>query len=61
VLGGGEKAAALPLAALEKGVLVTVTAGTVMRLFPALNIPEEDLWNALDILLDLIANGASAA
>ncbi|MBW2713393.1 MAG: aspartate aminotransferase family protein [Deltaproteobacteria bacterium] len=61
VLSDAEKAAALPLAALEKGVLVNVTAGTVMRLFPALNIPEEDLWNALDILLDLIANGASAA
>jgi len=60
VLSDTEQAAALPQSALEKGVLVNVTAGNVMRLFPALNIPEEDLWSALDTLLDLIAKGSSA-
>ncbi len=60
VLSDAEQAAALPQAALEKGVLVNVTAGNVIRLFPALNIPEEDLWNALDTVLDLVAKGPSA-
>lgn len=54
VLSDAEQAAALPHAALEKAVLVNVTAGNVVRLFPALNIPEEDLWSALDTVLDLI-------
>jgi len=34
-----------------------VTAGRVLRLFPALNIPEEDLWPALDAVLELVAAG----
>ena len=50
-----ERAAALPRRAVERGVLVNVTAGTVLRLFPALNIPEEDLWPALETALDLVA------
>jgi len=37
-------------------VIVNVTAGRVMRLFPALNIPEDDLWPALDVLLDLVTH-----
>jgi len=56
VLRDVEKAAALPGRALERGILVNVTAGDVMRLFPALNIPEDDLWPALDTLLDLVRN-----
>jgi hypothetical protein len=32
---------------------VNVTAGRVMRLFPALNVPEDDLWPALDTVLAL--------
>jgi acetylornithine/N-succinyldiaminopimelate aminotransferase len=56
VLRDAERAAALPLAAIERGVLVNVTAGTVLRFFPALNIPEEDLWEGLDKLLELVAS-----
>jgi acetylornithine/N-succinyldiaminopimelate aminotransferase len=54
VIRDAEKAAELPLRALERGILVNVTAGDVMRLFPALNIPEDDLWPALDTLLELL-------
>jgi acetylornithine/succinyldiaminopimelate/putrescine aminotransferase len=55
VLRDAERAAAIPLAALEKRVLVNVTAGRVVRFFPALNIPEEDLWSAVDTVLGLVA------
>ena len=54
VLTDAESAATLPKRALERGVIVNVTAGRVMRFFPALNIPEEDLWSAIDTLLELI-------
>jgi acetylornithine/N-succinyldiaminopimelate aminotransferase len=54
-LRDAERAATLAGAALERGVLVNVTAGTVMRLFPALNIPEADLFEALEVLQELIA------
>jgi predicted acetylornithine/succinylornithine family transaminase len=50
-----ERAAAVQRGALERGVLVNVTAGRVLRFFPALNIPEGDLWTALETLLDLAA------
>jgi acetylornithine/succinyldiaminopimelate/putrescine aminotransferase len=50
-----ERAAELPLRAIERGVLVNVTAGRVVRLFPALNIPEDDLWPALETVLGLVA------
>jgi len=56
VLRDAEKAAALPGRALERGILVNVTAGDVMRLFPPLNIPEDELWPALDTLLELISS-----
>jgi acetylornithine/succinyldiaminopimelate/putrescine aminotransferase len=46
--------AGLPLRALERGVLVNVTAGRVMRFFPPLNIPEDDLWPAVETLLELV-------
>ena len=55
-LRDADKAASLAKAAMERGVLVNVTAGTVMRLFPALNIPESDLDEALATLLDIIAS-----
>jgi len=48
-----DAAATLSRRAIDRGVLVNVTAGTVLRLFPALNIPEEDLWPALDAVLGL--------
>jgi acetylornithine/N-succinyldiaminopimelate aminotransferase len=54
VLTDAERAATLPLRALEKGILVNVTAGQVLRLFPALNIPGEDLWPSVDAVLDLL-------
>jgi predicted acetylornithine/succinylornithine family transaminase len=56
VLRDVEKAAALPSRALERGILVNVTAGDVMRLFPALNIPEDELWPAVDTLLELVGS-----
>jgi predicted acetylornithine/succinylornithine family transaminase len=56
VLCDPEKAAALPGRAIERGVLVNVTAGNVVRLFPPLNIPEDELWPALDALLELVAS-----
>jgi len=42
--------------ALARGVLVNVAGGRVLRFFPALTIPEDDLWPAVDLLLDLVAN-----
>jgi predicted acetylornithine/succinylornithine family transaminase len=39
----------------ERGVLVNLTADRVLRLFPALNIPESDLGPALDVLEATIA------
>jgi acetylornithine/N-succinyldiaminopimelate aminotransferase len=56
VLQDAERTAALPLRALERGVLVNVTAGNVVRFFPALNIPEDELFAALDTVLALVAD-----
>lgn len=53
ILRDAERASSIPLRAIDEGVLVNVTAGVVMRFFPALNIPEEDLWHALDRVLRL--------
>src|SRR5262245_40975077 len=55
VLADAEAAAALPKRTLAAGVLVNVTAGNVLRLFPALNIPEEELFGALETVLGLVA------
>jgi len=55
VLREPERAASLPTRALERGVVVNVTAGTVVRFFPALNIPEDDLWPAVETVLELVA------
>jgi len=49
-----EAAATLSQRAVGRGVLVNVTAGNVLRLFPALNIPEDELNTALDVVLELI-------
>ena len=56
VLRDAERAGRIPLAALERGVLVNVTAGCVVRFFPALNIPEDDLWSGVETVLELVAN-----
>jgi predicted acetylornithine/succinylornithine family transaminase len=53
VLADAERAATLSRRALERGVLVNVTAGRVVRFFPALNVPEDDLWPALEMVLAL--------
>jgi acetylornithine/succinyldiaminopimelate/putrescine aminotransferase len=55
VLRDAERAATIPGRALERGVVVNVTAGRVVRFFPALNIPEDELWEALDVVLELAA------
>ncbi len=59
VLRDPDCAARLPQAALSRGILTNVTAGTVLRLFPALNIPEQDLWPAVESLLELAVTGAA--
>jgi acetylornithine/N-succinyldiaminopimelate aminotransferase len=56
VLKDAERTAALPLRAIERGVLVNVTAGNVVRFFPALNIPEDELNAGLDAVLALVAD-----
>jgi predicted acetylornithine/succinylornithine family transaminase len=53
-LRDAERAAALSRRALERGVLVNVTAGTVVRFFPALNVPEHELWPAVEAVLELL-------
>jgi acetylornithine/N-succinyldiaminopimelate aminotransferase len=55
VLHDAERAAAVVPRALERGVVVNVTAGRVVRFFPALNIPEDDLWSGVDTVLELVA------
>ncbi|GAF78506.1 unnamed protein product, partial [marine sediment metagenome] len=55
VLHDAEEASSIPDRALARGVLVNVTAGRVVRFFPALNIHEEDLWPAVDTVLSLLA------
>jgi len=54
-LHDAEEAGSIPARALARGVLVNVTAGRVIRFFPALNIPEEELWPAVDTVLALLA------
>jgi acetylornithine/N-succinyldiaminopimelate aminotransferase len=53
-LRDAEAAATLPLRCVAQGVLANVTAGRVLRLFPALNIPEDDLWPALETVLEVV-------
>jgi acetylornithine/N-succinyldiaminopimelate aminotransferase len=60
VLRDADLAGGLPLRALDAGVVVNVTAGRVVRFFPALNIPEQDLWEGVDRVLALVAGGAGA-
>ncbi len=54
VLRDPERAAAIPGRALERGVLVNVTAGRVVRYFHALNFHEDVLWPAVESVLELI-------
>jgi acetylornithine/succinyldiaminopimelate/putrescine aminotransferase len=57
VLRDPDLAARVQREALERGVLVNVAGGRVLRFFPALNVPEEDLWPAVDVLLERVAAG----
>jgi len=50
VLRNAAHAAAAHTRMREHGVLVNLTADRVLRLFPALNIPEDELDQALDVL-----------
>jgi acetylornithine/N-succinyldiaminopimelate aminotransferase len=50
VLRNPEMATRVHAEARERGVLVNLTADRVLRLFPALNIPEGDFAQALDTL-----------
>jgi acetylornithine/N-succinyldiaminopimelate aminotransferase len=54
VLTDVERAATLSRRAIDAGVLLNVTAGRVARFFPALNIPEDELWTALDRVLAIV-------
>ena len=56
VLRDPERAAAIPLRAIEQGILVNSTAERVVRFFPALNIPEDDLWPAVETVLSLVSD-----
>jgi len=58
VLRDAAAAASAHAAMRERGVLVNLTADRVLRLFPALNIPERDLAQGLDVLEACVA-GAS--
>jgi acetylornithine/N-succinyldiaminopimelate aminotransferase len=54
VLRDLEKAGTLAKRAAAAGVLVNVTAGNVMRVFPALNIPEDELERGVETLLGIV-------
>ena len=54
VLRDAEKCGDLVLRALDQGVIVNLTAGRVVRFFPALNIPEEDLMRGVETVLSLV-------
>lgn len=54
-LADADLAGGLASRALEAGVLVNVTAGTVVRFFPALTIPKHELWEGVDKVLGLIS------
>ena len=56
VLRDAKRAAAVHQAARERGVLVNLTADRVIRIFPALNIPEAELDAALDIVEDVVGS-----
>ncbi len=57
VLRDPADAARVHAAARERGVLVSLTAERVLRLFPALNIPQSDLDTGLDLLEKALVAG----
>lgn len=42
----------------ERGILVNLTADRVIRIFPALNVPQDELDSALDVIEALVAGDA---
>jgi acetylornithine/succinyldiaminopimelate/putrescine aminotransferase len=56
VLRETELASKVQRRAIDAGILVNVAGGRVLRFFPALNIPEDDLWPALATLLGLVGS-----
>ena len=56
VLRDPDLATTIPTRALEADILVNCTAGRVIRFFPALNIPEDDLWPAVDEVLSIVTH-----
>jgi acetylornithine/N-succinyldiaminopimelate aminotransferase len=40
----------------DRGILINLTAERVLRIFPALNIPEDELEHALDVLEETVTN-----
>lgn len=59
LLRNPEDAAQLHTRLRERGVLTNLTAERVIRIFPALNVPEADLDKGLDTLESVLAEGAS--
>lgn len=60
VLRDATRAGTIPRRALDRGVLVNVTAGRVVRFFPALNVPEDVLWPAVETVLSLVEEEPAA-
>lgn len=57
VLRDGEATARIHAELRERGLLVNLTAERVLRLFPALNIPEDELGRGLELIENAIEKG----
>ena len=51
---GGDLVKKICFRAWENGLILTFLAGSVLRITPALNIPEDALWRGLEIIRDSI-------
>lgn len=57
VLRDAEAAARIHAGLRDRGLLVNLTADRVLRLFPALNIPEDELERGLELIEDAVEAG----
>ena len=57
VLRDGEAAARIHAELRENGLLINLTAERVLRLFPALNIPEAELERGLELIENAVEKG----
>jgi acetylornithine/N-succinyldiaminopimelate aminotransferase len=57
VLRDGEAAARIHAELRENGLLINLTAERVLRLFPALNIPEDELERGLELIENAVEKG----